>query len=119
MVLHEDDRHVIVEHKTAGRKYTLDQVRHDPQPSCYQIAARQCGLGEVGLRYQILLKTKAPSIQVEHLRRDESDEVDFLRTVVGVLRAVDAKAFYPLREGWKCKSCPVAIECETRREVRP
>jgi CRISPR/Cas system-associated exonuclease Cas4 (RecB family) len=110
LVVREDGQRVIVEHKTAAKKYGVDQIRFDLQPTAYKIAARELGLGDVGLRYQVITKTKVPAIQVADLHRDAQDEDDFLRTVGGVLRAIDAGVSYPLR-GWQCRSCPYAHAC--------
>jgi putative RecB family exonuclease len=110
LVVREGGRRVIVEHKTAAKKYGVDQIRFDLQPTAYKIAARELGLGDVGLRYQVITKTKVPAIQSADLHRDEQDEDDFLRTVGGVLRAIDGGVSYPLR-GWQCRSCPYSHAC--------
>lgn len=109
-IVREGDRRVLLEHKTSARKYGEDQLRYDTQVSAYKLAARQQGLGDVGLRFQVLTKTERPAVQVVDVERDRQDEDDFARTAIGVLRAVDAGAFYPIR-GWACRSCPVAHAC--------
>jgi putative RecB family exonuclease len=106
----ETGRYVVVEHKTAARRWSDEQLKFDGQMSAYQIAARQLGLGDVALRLQIVTKAKLPAVQIEDVTRDRQDEDDFHRCVVGVLRAIDAKAFYPVRS-WACKTCPVAHAC--------
>ncbi len=109
------ERNVLVEHKTAGRRWTREQLDHDFQVTAYQVAARKIGLGEeVGLRFQIVTKTKVASIQVEDVVRDDLAEVDFLRTATGVLRAIGTGAFWPVRS-WACKSCPYAHACSGSR----
>lgn len=108
-----DGRRVVVEHKSASKKWTLDQLHYDFQPTAYQLAARELGMGEVALRLQVVTKTKTPGVQIERLRRDEQDEADFMATVVGVLRAIDAGVSYPVR-GWQCRSCPYAHVCTSR-----
>ncbi len=110
LVVREAGRAIVVEHKTAARKWTDDQLRYDFQVTAYRFAARLLGLGDVGLRLQILTKTKSPTVHVEDIERDDHAEDDFLRTVIGVLRAIDAGAFYPIR-GWQCKGCQVAHAC--------
>ncbi len=113
LVVREEGRRIIVEHKTSARKYGADQLRFDPQLTAYQLAARELGLGEVGLRYQVVTKTKNPAVQLEDVRRDDADEQDFLRATVGVLRAIDAGAFWPVR-GWQCRGCPHAAACAAK-----
>lgn len=113
LVTAEDGVRFIVEHKTASKKYGEDQLRFDVQPTAYKFAARSMGLGEVALRFQVVTKTKVPAVQVAEVVRDERDEDDLLRTVVGVLRAVDAGVSYPLR-GWQCRSCPYKGACDKK-----
>ena len=115
LVVREGDRNIVVEHKSAARRWTDDQLEYDIQVTGYQLAARQLGLGDVGLRYQVITKTKMPAVQVEDVRREAQAEDDFLRTAVGVLRAVDAGAFFPVR-GWQCRTCAYEHACST---VRP
>jgi CRISPR/Cas system-associated exonuclease Cas4 (RecB family) len=110
LIIREEGRIVIVEHKTAARKYAGDQLRYDIQPTAYQIAARESGLGEVALRFQIVTKTKLPAVQVVDVHRDDQAEADFVRTATGVLRAIDAGVSFPVR-GWQCKSCQYASAC--------
>jgi CRISPR/Cas system-associated exonuclease Cas4 (RecB family) len=114
LVLVEGDRKVIVEHKTSARKYAQDQLDNDIQMSGYAFAAKQLGWSDAILRYSIVTKTKTPAVQVEDVLRGPLAEDDFLRTVVGVLRAIDAGVSYPVR-GWQCRSCPFKTQCETLR----
>jgi putative RecB family exonuclease len=108
----EDGRRVIWEHKTSARKYGEDQLRFDTQVTAYRLAAREMGMGEVGLRFQVLTKTKVPAIQIGEVDRSQADEDDFLRTVGGVLKAIDAGVSYPIR-GWQCRTCPYAHACRS------
>ena len=110
LILNEDGQRIIVEHKTAAKKYGLDQLRFDIQPTAYSLAAREMGMGDVGLRFQVITKTKVPAIQIAAIHRDDRDEDDFLRTIGGVLRAIDAGVSYPIR-GWQCRTCPWAGPC--------
>jgi predicted RecB family nuclease len=114
LIVREGETRIVVEHKSAAKKYTQDQLRFDIQPTAYKLAARELGLGDVGLRYQVVTKTKVPTIQVADVERGEQAEDDFLRTVGGVLRAIDAGVSYPVR-GWQCRSCPWRAPCESRR----
>jgi len=110
----EDGRRFIFEHKTSARKYTLDQLAYDPQVTAYKVSVREMGMGDVGMKYQVLVKTKIPAIQITEVQRTTADEDDLLRTVQGVLRAADAGVSYPLR-GWQCRSCPFQEPCSRRR----
>jgi CRISPR/Cas system-associated exonuclease Cas4 (RecB family) len=113
LVVLEDGHPVVVEHKTAAKKYGADQLRFDVQLTGYQYAMHQRGWADVGLRFQIVTKTKTPVVQVEDVLREGGDEVDFLRTVVGVLKAIDAGVFFPVR-GWQCRGCQFRRRCGAR-----
>lgn len=114
LIVEEDGHRVLVEHKTSSRKYTVEQLVFDTQLSGYAFAAEMMAWGEVGLRFSVVTKTKLPQVQVEDVRRDDGDMADFLRTAVGVLKAVDAGVSFPVR-GWQCKSCPFRARCQGER----
>ena len=111
LVIEEDGHRTIVEHKSSARKYTADQLMFDVQPSAYAYAAGQLGWGDVGLKFNVITKTKLPAVQVEDLRRDDNDLEDFLRTAVGVLAAVEAGISFPIR-GWACRGCQFKARCK-------
>lgn len=111
LVVREGESRVVVEHKTSARRYSEDQLRFDVQPTAYKIAARESGLGDVRLRFQIVTKAKVPVVQVADIRRSTGDEVDFARIAAGALKAIDAGVSYPLR-GWACRSCPFQLHCD-------
>lgn len=111
LVVQEGDDTIVVEHKTAAKKYGADQLRYDFQPTAYQLAMREhYGFNDVGLRYQVITKTKNPAVQIENVLRDLSAEDDFRRVSLGVLKAIDAGVSYPVR-GWQCRSCPYQSTC--------
>jgi putative RecB family exonuclease len=116
LVIVEDGRRVVVEHKSASKKYTQDQLRYDVQPTAYRLAARQAGMGAVGIRFQVITKSRVPALQVADVQRDLQDEDDFLRTATGVLRAIDAGVSFPIR-GWACRTCPYSHACISGAEV--
>jgi len=71
---------------------------------------RQLGLDIEGVTFQVLTKATTPVVQVEDVERDAAAEDDLLLTIVGVFRAIDAGAFYPVR-GWQCRGCGYALRC--------
>lgn len=113
LIVEEDGMPVVVEHKTSARRYTQAQLTEDMQLTAYQAAMEARGHADVGLRFQVVTKASAPVVQIEDVRRDERDVDLFMRTVVGVLRAIDAGAFFSLR-GWQCRSCPYQRACGAR-----
>lgn len=110
LVVQGDDRDVIVEHKTSAKRYSEEQMQHDLQAAAYLYAGRKLGLKDPAMRYQILLKTKMRSVQVADVTPATTANEDLLVTVVGILRAIEQRIFYPIR-GWQCRSCPYAFPC--------
>jgi putative RecB family exonuclease len=110
LVVRESEKHIVVEHKSAAKKWSADQIKHDIQLSAYKLVAGELGLGDVGLRLQVLTKTKKPAMVVENTERGDKDIQDFMATVVGVLRAVDAGVFYPVRTSM-CGGCAFQKAC--------
>jgi putative RecB family exonuclease len=100
----------VVEHKTGARRWSEDRLAFDLQISAYALAAPLVGLGDAGVTVQLLLKTKAPALEVYHPRRNERDKRDLLQVLTGVLTAVHAGAFFPRRD-WHCRGCPFAGPC--------
>lgn len=114
LVVEENGRKVIGEHKTASKRWSDAEVKYDLQLSAYWLVADKLGMGDVGLRLQQLTKTKEPKMVVVDAERSARDVDDFLGTVVGVLRAVDVGSFYPMRT-CKCAGCPFQRSCSTGR----
>lgn len=114
LLLRKGRRRQIVEHKTSSRRYGETEIKYDLQPTGYRLAAKGMGLGDVKVTYQIVTKTKTPALQIVDVERDDEDEREFQRVAVGVMRAVDAGAFMPVR-GWQCRSCPHAHVCRSPR----
>ena len=110
LIVEEDGRPVVIEHKTAAKRYAQWQLDFEMQPAIYAHAAREIGIGEVGLRYQLLIKTKSPSLQLCNVERREKDITEALETTCDVLRAIEAGIFWRNRS-WACADCPFAYLC--------
>ena len=106
----EEGRLVVVEHKSAARRWSDDQLQYDIQATAYTWAARELGLGTVDVVYQLLLKTKTPAVKTYRVQRGEADIAELTLTIDGVLRAVEAGAWWPTR-GWACAGCAYAQSC--------
>ena len=110
LVTMENNHPVIIEHKTAARRYSKDQLAYDLQPSVYAYAADQMGMDSPDLRYQLLLKTKTPGHMLCDIQRTESDIREMLETIISVLDGIEAEVFYRQR-GWACGDCQYAYAC--------
>ena len=96
---------VVLEHKTAARAWSRDQLDFDLQVSLYQAvtdAAR--------VRLQVLTKTRVPKLLLHDLVRSEREQREAVVIVCRVLDAIRAGAFWPA-PGWACKSCEYRKQC--------
>jgi len=103
---------VVLEHKTAARRYSEMKLAWDLQATAYSWAVQSMGL-EARVAFQVLLKTKTPAVEVYPVERSELDYRYLLHTIAGVHRAVTAGAFPPVRDWW-CKGCQYAMACLAR-----
>ncbi|PIR50174.1 hypothetical protein COU79_00865 [Candidatus Peregrinibacteria bacterium CG10_big_fil_rev_8_21_14_0_10_54_7] len=88
----------VVDHKTAGRAYSEQQVSGDLQMLIYAAAVKQLDVVEgrdVLLRFDVLTKSKKPKFLRYPMYRDAHDVARLFEIVEGVWRAIEAEAFYP------------------------
>jgi hypothetical protein len=100
-------------HTVEGVEVPFVAALHDPDTGGV-LDEHLVGTMDLVLRIQVVTKAKVPVMQVADVERGPRDEDDFLRTAVGVLRAVDAGVAYPVR-GWACRSCQFARACKPKR----
>ena len=110
LVAEHEGRTVIVEHKTAARKYAQDRLQYDLQPTAYQFAARELGIRSPGLAFQVLLKTKSPQVEFSTVTRTKEQEKEMLSTYTQVLRAIAQGIFWKNR-AWMCADCQFKYRC--------
>jgi len=80
-----EGRVVVVEHKTAARKFTEDQLRYDFEPDGVQrspLGSRGWAKSRSGSRWS--RRAKCRQFQIADIHRMKQDEQDFLRTAGGV-----------------------------------
>ena len=108
-----DGRLVVVDLKTAARKYSDLQVEASLQLSIYSYATAMNGLADeadLRLRFDVLTKTKQPELHRYWTTRDRAANVRLYHLAAEILAAVDAGVFPP-RVGWHCQDCPVRTRC--------
>ena len=106
-------RLVIVDLKSAARKYSDVQVEASLQLSVYSYAATMAGFADqddVRLRFDVLTKTRQPELVRYWTARDRAANVRLYRLAAEVLRAVEARVFPPI-VGWQCKECQFRSQC--------
>ncbi|MBI4608004.1 MAG: PD-(D/E)XK nuclease family protein, partial [Candidatus Rokubacteria bacterium] len=104
---------VVVDIKTAARKYTSLQVEASLQLSIYSYATAMNGLADqedLRLRFDVLTKTKKPELHRYWTTRDRAANLRLFRLVSEVLGAIEAGVFHPV-VGWHCQDCPYRRRC--------
>ena len=112
VVVDDQDQVVVVESKTAKRRWPAVQLEHDFQVSVYQLAARMMDLHNPVLRYDFLLKLKKPLLESVEVHRTAQQEREALLIFRQVTRAIDNGIHYPVR-GWMCGDCEFAHVCNS------
>lgn len=119
LVEEDDDGHpIVVETKTAAKKYSDRQGNSQLNGFTYAYALKQMGLvsaeDSLLFRYDILTKTKTPAFQQIFFVRDSSDDHRFLRQIHEVLHAIENEVFFA-NYGWWCDGCPFQTACFSSR----
>ena len=102
---------MLIEHKTAARRFARDRLQHDMQPTAYQFAARELGISKPGLAFQVLLKVRSPQVELTTVTRTKAQELEMLSTFAQILKAIAHGIFWKNR-GWMCADCPFRYRCD-------
>jgi len=108
-----EGRLVVVDLKTAARKFTDLQAELSLQLSVYSYATTMNGFADqedVRLRFDVLTKTKQPELHRYWTTRDRAANVRLFRLASEVVYAIEAGVFHP-NAGWQCKECPFRSKC--------
>jgi putative RecB family exonuclease len=108
-----DGRVVMVDLKTAARKYSDLQVEASVQLSVYSYATAMNGLADqetLRLRFDVLTKTKTPELHRYWTTRDQAATRRLYRLAAEVLTAIEAGVFPP-HPGWQCGDCAFRGRC--------
>jgi len=110
----EDGNRSIVELKTAARKWSDGQVDTELDPAIYSFAFQEMGYSTNGcetlVRFDVLTKTKSPSLETYFTTKGEKDHRKMLSLFTKVLKAIESGNFYPIH-GWQCNGCPFERQC--------
>jgi putative RecB family exonuclease len=104
---------VVVDLKTAARKYTDLQVEASPQLSVYSYATTMAGFADqedLRLRFDVLTKTKEPELHRYSTTRDLGANRRLFRLASEVIHAVETGVFPP-NPRWQCKECQYRSQC--------
>jgi PD-(D/E)XK nuclease superfamily protein len=111
---------VLVDWKTAAKRWPEGKAEGDLQATVFSFAWKQLTGIIPKFRYDVVTKTKEPAyVQYPTIRTDD----DFLRLshLVGIVeKAVKAEAFFPNEQGFYCNGCQYASACKAwhRKQAR-
>ncbi len=107
---------IIVDFKTAGRSYSIDEVDRNFQLTLYQMAAKKNGYDgrEILLRFDCLIKTKTKKFEQYYTTRNEIDERRAQKKITAVWKGISNGVFIPndAASNWKCKGCSYKKFCD-------
>jgi CRISPR/Cas system-associated exonuclease Cas4 (RecB family) len=101
---------IVLELKSAKRRWGPDQIAWDSQTTAYLIAARQLGYETPAAELVVTTKARRPDVQIERLARHRRDEAEFAELVSGVLGGIRAGIEIRNR-GWQCRTCAWLRSC--------
>ena len=104
---------VIVDLKTAARRYSDVRVEASLQLSIYSYATAMLGFAnqaDLRLGFDVLTKTTQPELHRYRTARDRAANVRLFRLASEVLRAIEAEVFPP-NVGWQCRDCQFRSKC--------
>ncbi len=105
---------LVGELKTSAQKYSNQHLDFDLQATVYSYAMTQMKLAlkpqSCLVRYDVLLKTKKPSLERYFVTRNEADHRRMIHLVNEVLRAINQRIFYR-NTGWQCGDCQYKKAC--------
>lgn len=109
-IVRRDGRIILLELKSAKRKWGPDQIAWDAQTTAYLIAARTLGYESVEAELVVTTKATKPDVQIERLTRHRHDEEELAELASGVLMGIRAGIDVRVR-GWQCRTCAWAGSC--------
>jgi Holliday junction resolvase-like predicted endonuclease len=103
---------VLVDWKTAAKKWAAGKADKDMQATCFSYAWQQQSGSIPEFRYDVVTKTKEPSYIQHPTQRTEDDFARMIHLMQAVEKAVNAESFLPNEAGYYCKSCEYASACK-------
>lgn len=99
-----DDKTIVRDLKTSGRRKSQDDVDRSDQLTYYAIAHKKLtGIRPAGVAFDVLVETKTPVSQILTSARDEHDVRAFVNKINAMLHGVKSGVFLPAAAGgWCC-----------------
>ena len=112
-----DETIILIDHKTAAKKYTKDKISQDMQMTCYSYVMYHYKMYEksnVKLRFDVFLKNKNPDIIPYYTERTPEDFNNLFFVAKNVLRGIENNIFFP-NKNYFCGDCVFKEPCKNWR----
>jgi hypothetical protein len=111
LVLEDAEGTILVDWKTAARRWPEGKADLDLQPTCYLYAQARNDPVPARFRFDVVTKTATPTVVHLETARDE-DRFRRLEALVEVVeRLVQAECFLPSEQSFACSDCPYGEAC--------
>lgn len=111
LVVERDGKPVIVDWKTAARKWPARHEDKSLQATVYSYAWNQLHGERPPIRFDVVTKTKAPVFEHRPTARSESAENRMAMLIDKAQQIVKHGLYYPHEASFFCASCPYADAC--------
>ena len=119
VVVGKNDAQIIIDWKTARARYAELYVVNHLQPTCYLYAHKMVGGPEnTKFRFDVVTKTKTPTIQKCLTRRDPDTFFRLVEIVRTIEKAVRHECFIPNDQSWCCRGCEYGLACQAWHKER-
>ncbi|MFA5687806.1 MAG: PD-(D/E)XK nuclease family protein [Kiritimatiellales bacterium] len=111
-VIKRNGQPVIVDWKTAARKWSKGDADKKFQASVYSYAWHQLYSVRPEIRFDVVTKTKVPGYEQHPTYRTEDDERRMALLIARAQQMIRHQVYYPAETGFYCKDCPYASDCK-------
>jgi hypothetical protein len=117
-IVQQGPQRLIVDWKTAARRWPKRKERLDLQPTCYLYAHTKNDPHSVGFRFDIVTKAKTPAVDRRLTIRHPDHFERLIEQVRLMEKMIRAEHFLPNDQSWACKGCPYGMACQAWHKER-
>jgi hypothetical protein len=107
------EEEAIVDWKTSARRWPKNQADKSLQPVAYAYAGKQLFGRNLPVRFDVVVKNKAPVTEQHSTRRNDDDFSRMIELVKVVEQMVAAEHFLPNEQSFYCGGCPHQVACKS------
>ncbi|VGO18790.1 RecB family exonuclease [Pontiella sulfatireligans] len=108
LVVEREGMPVIVDWKTAARKWAAGQAHKNFQATVYSYAWNQMYRSRPSVEFRVVTKTKEPSYEQHETQRSERQEQRMAMLISKAQQIVKHELYVPAETGFYCTDCPYA-----------